>query len=218
MYLQTPQIGTGEVVTAILIVALVALMVFLYKYLRKVEMENRRLEELILRRDEEWKLYWDRKYGQSYQQQYPQEQGAAESQSAARGQIPFYEEGAEERPQRATPTPATVLPPYPYPLAADGFFRVIPCPICERERGAKAPLFIVGRDPDGSYILSCGHEDSRGRLHMLQLSDLRQVYAPVVELEAAKEAVAASTATPTPTATSAKKEKKKKEEREEKEE
>jgi len=212
MYLQTPQIGTGEIVTAILIAALVALMVFLHKYLKKVDLENRRLAEDVRRRDEEWRQFWLSLYGQSGgQQYYPQEAATSQPQSPYR-QIPYYEEEVE-RPQRSAPSAAT--PTTPYPLAADGFFRVIPCPICERERGVKAPLFLVGKDPDGSYILSCGHEDSRGRLHMLRLTDLRQVYAPVVEMESVKEAVAAAAATPSPTAK--KEPKKKKEEREEEE-
>jgi len=198
-----PPIGTGEIVTSILIAVLVALMVFLYKYLRKVEHENRRLEELIMRRDEEWKQYWDQKYGQSYQQWYPQESAAPQPQSPYT-QIPYYEEEVEKS-QRSAPSAAT--PTTPYPLATDGFFRVIPCPICEVENKVRRPLYILGKDPnDGSYILSCGHTDGQGRLHMLKVVDIRKAYAPIVELEAAKEAVAAATVTPSPTA---KKEKKK---------
>jgi len=76
----------------------------------------------------------------------------------------------------------------------------------------------VGRDSDGSYILSCGHEDTRGRLHMLRLTDMRNVYSPIVELEAAKEALADAVQTPPAPPPPAKKEsKKKREEREEEE-
>jgi len=169
---------------------------------------------LIMRRDEEWRLYWDQKYGQSYQQQYPQEQLPQQyvaPSTATQKQIPYYE---EEVPQRGTPTAGST--PMPYPTATDGFFRVIPCPICEAENKVKRPLFVVGKDPnDGSYILSCGHTDGQGRLHMLKVVDIRKAYAPVVELEAVKEVVAAQAATPPPAPM--KKEKKKREEREEEE-
>jgi len=184
------------------------LIAILYKYIRKMDVENQRLVEEARRLEEERRQFWLSLYGQAPAATY---EPLAQAPQAQR-QLPFYEE-AEEKPQRGAPTAGPT--PVPYPTAADGFFRVIPCPICEIENKVKRPLFLVGKDSDGSYILSCGHTDEQGRLHILKVVDIRKAYAPVVELDAVKEAVAAaqSTAPPPP----AKKEKKRREDAQEEE-
>jgi len=216
MYLesQAPPIGTGEIIAAAGLFMLGMLIAVLYKYIRKMDVENQRLVEEARRLEEERRQFWLSLYGQSPAATYestPQVSTALHTQR----QIPFYEDMVEgERQRTPAPGPTPIAVSSPYPVAADGFFRVIPCPICEREKKVKNPLFIVGKDPDGTYILSCGHTDETGRTHILKLRDARREIAPVVEVEAVKEAVAAAQSTAPPPA---KKEKKKREDAQEEE-
>ena len=220
MYLessQPPPIGTGEIIAFAALFMLGMLIAILYKYIRKMDVENQRLVEEARRLEEERRQFWLSLYGYR-ESQAPVYEPAPQVSTAPQPQrrLPFYEDAVSEPPRQAPapgPTPAAVSSPYP--VAADGFFRVIPCPICERENGTKNPLFIVGKDPDGTYILSCGHTDAQGRTHILKLRDARREIAPVVEVEAVKEAVvAAQSAAPPP---HAKKEKKKREDVQEEE-
>jgi len=201
-----PPIGTGEIIAFVALLMLGMLIAVLYKYIRKMDLENQRLVEEARRLEEERRQFWLSLYG------YGGSQAPATSYEptpqAPQRRLPFYEDATEAPQQGApapSPTPSAVSSPYP--IAADGFFRVIPCPICEREKKVKNPLFLIGKDPDGTYILSCGHTDETGRTHILKIRDARREIAPIVEAEAVKEAVAAATTSPPPPA---KKEKEKK--------
>jgi len=183
VFLNTTQIGIGEVIAAVGLFIIGMLIALLAMYLRHAKRSERQLEEELRRRDEQWRQFWLSLYGQADQVAPPP------SPAPAQQQLPYYEEGEEGRGRRAQ-QPQQQLTPYPY--AADGYFRVLSCPICERDYEAKRPLFIVGKDADGTYILSCGHVDQQGRLHMLRLVDVRKYYAPIIEVSEVKETVEAS--------------------------
>jgi len=181
VFLNTTQIGIGEVIAAVGLFIIGMLIALLAMYLRHAKRSEQQLEEELRRRDEQWRQFWLSLYGQGDQGTPPP------SPAPAQQQIPYYEEEAG-----GAPRPQQQLRSAPYPMAADGYFRVLSCPICEKELGIKRPLFIVGKDADGTYILSCGHVDQQGRLHMLRLVDMRKYYAPIIELSELKEAVEAN--------------------------
>jgi len=209
MYLESPPIGTGEIIAFAALFMLSMLIAILYKYIRKMEVENQRLVEEARRLEEERRQFWLSLYGYGGSQApaaayEPAPQAPTAPQPQRR--LPFYEDAVEEerRAPAPGPTPSAVFSPYP--IAVDGFYRMIPCPVCEREKKMKNPLFLIGKDPDGTYILSCGHTDEAGRTHILKLRDARKEIAPVVELETVKEAVAAAQSTAPPPAKKRKRE------------
>lgn len=195
MYLQLPNIGSGEITIAVLIAFMTAFYLTFIKYTKRMEKSDE--EWLQLMREyvglRQQAVASSSDYYQEYQQQYQLQQQQTTPSQANQQPRPRYKLYDDDAAVDTAPKGGqTEAPPFPY--AIDVFGRVLTCPRCRVERGESRPLMILHRDESG-YTLTCGRTDAQGRLHLYKLQDTSASVAPLIEAKAIAEALTSPTAT-----------------------
>ncbi|MEM1568897.1 MAG: hypothetical protein QXI84_10480 [Thermofilaceae archaeon] len=176
------QIGTGEIVVAVLIAVVTAFYVMISRHMKRMEKSDGELVELM-------REYLYRQNYETQQQnpqwapQPPQEQKTQDVQEQPRPKPRYrlYDEDAAADVAATRQHFATrQAEPPPFPYGIDVFARVLTCPKCKFERGEVVPLMILHRG-EGGYTLTCGRQDANGRLHLFKLIDASHSVSPVIE-------------------------------------